>query len=114
MSSELNFNTAIELSDARLHTSMFVIDVGTMGPDLATGRTSSLLDMKLVNNGSLVELKLKNKRTGKTITKLVSATNFVDLTVKEQSTLTVVAAPQPKLVQPEAVTPFTAPSETNS
>jgi hypothetical protein len=113
MSSELNYSESVELTSGHMHSTVFVVGVGQMGPDLAVDAKVRILSMRLVSNGTLVELRLKAKLGNKTIINLVPITNFTNVTVKDQ----VVSAPVVQLVQPAKIVPFTTESttsETNS
>jgi hypothetical protein len=82
---KLDFTDEIALSEGAMHTEYFVTGAGSVGPTLISGN-GKVLDMRLVNSGTMVQLTIANpSNPKKPRSALVPLTNFKGITPKEVS-----------------------------
>jgi hypothetical protein len=88
---QLNFadSAGLPVKEGYMHNALFVTGVGNVGPKLMLG--DKIQDMRLVNNGNVVQIELKNASNVKSpFIALVHIVNFIGITTAPPPTLNIV------------------------
>jgi hypothetical protein len=90
---KLNFDGDLDLVEGTMHSPLFITGVGNIESTIRPDANQKVISMKLVNNGSLVQLTLKNPKDPKRpFVELVHMVNFTGVTVKTHVNLELVKA----------------------
>lgn len=72
-----------EIENAVLHNAIFIIGVGSLGPNLSAKQTPSSSKVEMVIDEPFVMVRAQEKRGSKVHTRAVPLTNFLTLELKD-------------------------------